>query len=108
MDVEALLELFAEDAVFESISGTEGVTRTTSREQLRELAVASRSYFEQRRQKPVFWIVDGAHVAVEIEYWCRLAKGLPGKKKAGEELSFRGASFFTIEDGRIARLVDYM
>jgi steroid delta-isomerase-like uncharacterized protein len=108
MNVEAMLELFAEDVVFESIAGSEGVTRTTGRDELGELAMASESYFEKRRQTPVLWIVDDAHVAVEIEYWCRLAKDLPGKKKAGEELEFRGASFFTIENGLIVRLVDYM
>jgi ketosteroid isomerase-like protein len=48
------------------------------------------------------------HVAVEIEYWCRLARDLPDGKKAGTEMELRGASFFTIRNGRICRLVDYL
>ena len=107
-DVEAMLDLFAEDAVFESVSNTTGVIRTTGKEELRRLALMSREYFAQRRQTPASWVMDGAHVAVEIDYWCRLARDLPNGAKAGEEMRLRGASFFTIQDGRIAKLVDYM
>ena len=107
-DVEAMLALFAEEAVFESVSNTTGVIRTTGKEELRRLALMSVEYFEQRRQTPASWVIDGAHVAVEIDYWCRLAKDLPDGHKAGAELRLRGASFLTIQDGRIAKLVDYM
>jgi len=107
-DVDAMLALFAEDAVFESVSNTTGVIRTTGKEELRRLAKMSVEYFEQRRQTPVAWVVDETHVAVEIDYWCRLAQDLPDGHKAGEEMRLRGASFFTIQDGRITRLVDYL
>ncbi len=106
--VEAMLELFAEDATFESVSNTTGVIRTTGKEDLRRLTLRSVDYFEQRRQTPVAWVVGRTHVAVEIDYWCKLAKDLPEGHKAGEEMRLRGASFFTIQDGRITRLVDYM
>ncbi len=65
-------------------------------------------YFEQRRQTPATWVIGDTYVAVEIDYWCRLARDLPEGHKAGEEMRLRGASFFTIQDGRITRLVDYM
>ena len=107
-DVEAMLELFAEEAVFESVSNTTGVIRTMNRDELRRLALRSVDYFEQRRQTPVTWVVGADQVAVEIDYWCRLARDLPEGHKAGEEMRLRGASFFTIKDGRITRLVDYM
>ncbi len=107
-DVEAMLAFFAEDAVFESVSNTTGVIRTAGKEQLRQLAHTSVDYFEQRRQTPVAWVIDETHVAVEIDYWCRLAKDLPDGHKAGAEMRLRGASFFTIQGGRITRLVDYM
>jgi steroid delta-isomerase-like uncharacterized protein len=107
-EVEAMLALFAEDAVFESVSNTTGVIRTTGKEELRRLALGSAVYFEQRRQTPVAWVVGDTHVAIEVDYWCRLAKDLPEGHKAGEAMRLRGASFFTIQDGRISRLVDYM
>jgi len=37
-----------------------------------------------------------------------IPKDLPDGKKAGQEIRLRGASFFTISNGRISRLVDYM
>lgn len=107
-DVEAMLELFAEDAVFESVSNTTGVVRTNGKEELRRLALMSADYFESRCQTPVTWVLDETHVALEIDYWCRLARDLPDGKKAGQEMTLRGASFFTIQDGRIVRLVDYL
>lgn len=107
-DVEGMLELFTEDAVFESVSNTTGVVRTTSKEQLRRLALRSVDYFEQRRQTPVAWVVSADQVAVEIDYWCELAKDLPEGHAAGEEMKLRGASFFTIRNGQITRLVDYL
>ncbi len=106
-DVEGMLKSFAEDAVFESVSNTTGVIRTTSQEDLRRLALQSVDYFEQRRQTPATWVIGDTCVAVEIDYWCKLARDLPEGHKAGEELRLRGASFFTIQDGRITRLVDY-
>jgi ketosteroid isomerase-like protein len=45
-DVEAMLELFAEDATFESVSNTTGVIRTADKEELRRLALMSVEYFE--------------------------------------------------------------
>ncbi len=106
--VDEMLELFVEEAVFESVSNTAGVTRTAGKEELRRLALMSVKYFEQRRQTPVAWVIDETHVAVEIDYWCRLAQDLPEGKKAGQEMRLRGASFFTIQNGQITRLVDYM
>jgi len=108
-DVAAMLELFTEDAVFESVSNTTGVIRTVGKEELRQLAMMSVEWFAQRRQTVTAWVIDDDRVALEIDYWCLLAKDLPdGSKKAGQEMRLRGASFFTICDGRIGRLVDYM
>lgn len=107
-DVDGMVGLFTEDAVFESVSNTTGVIRTAGREELGRLARMSVEWFEQRRQTPTAWVIDEGHVAVEIDYWCRLAKDLPDGRKAGQELRLRGASFFTLCDDRISRLVDYM
>lgn len=107
-EVDAMVDLFAEDTIFESVSNTSGVTRTVGREELRQLARMSAEWFEQRRQTATAWVIDDAHIALEIDYWCRLAKDLPDGRKAGQEIRLRGASFFTIRDGHISGLVDYM
>jgi ketosteroid isomerase-like protein len=107
MNIDPMLSLFTEDAEFQSVSNTDGIMKTTGRAQLSELARGSLQFFEQRRQTPISWVVSDDHVAVEIDYWCRLAKDL-GSKKAGEEMNLRGASFFEIKGGLISRLTDYM
>jgi len=108
MNIESMLALFTDDAEFESVSNTDGVIKTSNKAQLKELALASLGFFEQRRQTPISWVICNNQVAVQIDYWCKLAKDLPGGKKAGEEMKLRGASFFEIRDGLICKLTDYM
>ncbi len=107
-DVDAMLTHFAEDVIFESVSNTNGVIRTINKDELRKLANISVDYFIERRQTVLSWVVNDEKVAIEIDYWCKVAKDLPDGKKAGEEMTLRGASFFTIKDGLINKLVDYM
>ena len=107
-DVGAMMDLCTDDVVFESISNTDGVTRTVGREELRRLALMGAEFFEERRQTPTNWVLGESNAAVEIDYWCRLAQDLPNGKRAGEEMSLRGASFYTCRDGLISRLKDYM
>jgi ketosteroid isomerase-like protein len=107
-DIDSMLGHFADDAIFESVSNTSGVLRTDNKKELRELATMSVEYFSERRQSVMMWVINDDNVAIEIDYWCKLAKNLPNGKKAGEEMALRGTSFFTIKDGLITRLVDYM
>ena len=67
-NIDAMLELFSEDAQFESVSNTSGVIKTGNKKQLRELALMSVEYFEQRRQTILSWVIGDSHVAIEIEY----------------------------------------
>ena len=103
-----MLTHFAEDVIFESVSNTNGVIRTINKDELRKLANITVDYFIERRQTVLSWVVNDEKVAIEIDYWCKVAKDLPNGKKAGEEMTLRGASFFTIKDGLINKLVDYM
>jgi len=107
-DIDAMLGHFADDAKFESVSNTSGVIRTDNKKELSELAAMSVGYFSERRQTVMMWVINDDKVAIEIDYWCKLAKDLPNGKKAGEEMTLRGTSFFTIKDSLITRLVDYM
>lgn len=108
MDIPSMLALFSDDAKFESVSNTEGIIKTNDKNQLSNLASASLEFFMQRRQMPLSWVISDNQVAVEIDYWCKLAKDLPNGKKAGDEMKLRGASFFEIRDGLICKLTDYM
>jgi steroid delta-isomerase-like uncharacterized protein len=107
-DVDAMMALFVPDVRFESVSNGTGVVRAETREELRDLARQSAAMFAERRQVATRWIESGDDVAVEIDFRCRLSVDIPDAARAGEEMTLRGASFFTIRDGRIARLVDYL
>jgi len=107
-DIEAMLAHFADDAKFESVSNTSGVVRTSDKKGLRDLASQSAEFFEARRLTALGWVVEGDRIAIEVEFWCRISKDLPGGSKAGQEMTLRGATFFTFKNGRITQLVDYM
>ena len=107
-DIDAMLVNFADDVIFESVSNTSGVIKVNNKKELSELAFMSVEYFSERRQSVLSWVIDDEQIAIEINYWCKIAKDLPNGKKAGEEMTLRGASFFTFKEGLITRLVDYM
>jgi hypothetical protein len=107
-DIDAMLVNFADDVIFESVSNTSGVIKVNNKKELSELAFMSVEYFSERRQSVLSWVIDAEQIAIEINYWCKIAKDLPNGKKAGEEMTLRGASFFTFKEGLITRLVDYM
>jgi ketosteroid isomerase-like protein len=107
-NIDGMLELFNDDVIFESISSATGYINVKGKENLRRLAEKSAEIFSERRQTPTNMVLDEKNIAVEVEYWARLAMDLPDGKKAGEEVQFRGASFFVVRDGRISRLTDYM
>jgi len=107
-DIDAMLVHFADDRIFESVSNTSGVLKPNNKKELCELAFMSVEYLSERRQSVLSWVIDDDQIAIEINYWCKIAKDLPNGKKAGEEMTLRGTFFFTFKDGLITRLVDYM
>ncbi len=107
-DIDGMVDLFSEDAVFESISSASGIISIKGKENLRRLAFRSAEVFKVRRQTPVTRVFGRDNAAIEVNYWCVLAVDLPDGKKTGEEVEFRGASFFEIHEGLITRLTDYL
>jgi hypothetical protein len=84
-DIDAMLVHFADDVIFESVSNTSGVIKANNKKELSELAFMSVEYFSERRQSVLSWVVDAEQIAIEINYWCKIAKDLPNGKKAGWE-----------------------
>jgi len=107
-NIESMIELFTNEIQFESISNSAGITKANNKEQLYELAKKSTEFFEERKQEVIHWVIAENKIAIEIEFWCRLAKDFPNGKKAGEGMRLLGASFFTFENGKISRLADYL
>jgi len=107
-DTEGMLALFSEDVVFESISSATGIISVEGKEKFRLLISKTAEIFKVRRQTPLTLVLDRTTAAMESKYWCVLAMDLPDGKKEGEEVQFRGASFFTFGDGLIVKMTEYL
>ena len=83
------------------------MTDTTSqRELLWRLVKGIRfAMFTTRHQTITNAVVDGDRVAMEVDWTGTPAVDL-GPMKAGESIAMRGASFMTIREGLLTRIVD--
>jgi ketosteroid isomerase-like protein len=106
-DIPAMLALVDDHIIFENVSNTSGVTKTTSKQAFEQLARQSLPYFSERKQIIRFMVLSADSAAVEIDYQATLAQDLPNGLKAGEQLTLRGVSVFESQDGRMTRISDY-
>lgn len=104
-DVAALVECVTDTVIFENISNTGQSLRIEGRSAFADLAMQGASMFTARHQTVRTAVVDGGQVALEVDW-----TGVPaidlGPIKAGNEFALRGASFLTIADGKLCRIVD--
>jgi steroid delta-isomerase-like uncharacterized protein len=106
-DVDALLDCLAGDVRFENVSNAGGSMAVEGKAAFAELARQSAAAFAEREQIVRRAVVSGDEVAVEIGYRATVAADLPNGMKAGQVLDLRGVSFFRLEGGRIAEVVDF-
>jgi len=106
LDVDGLLATVTDDIVFENLSNTSEPTRTSGKAPLRALARRTAQVFSSRRQVVTEAVVSADHVAILIEFEATVARDLPNGWKAGQQLKLRGASFFALRGGLIAKVTD--
>lgn len=95
-DLDAILEHFADDAVFEGPKGPDPWgTRFVGKEAVREGFAARFSGIPDVRYRDEGHFVDGDRGASE---WT-----LSGTTAAGEPIEVRGCDLWTIRDGKIAK-----
>lgn len=104
-DVEALVACVADDVIFENVSNAGQSLKIQGRAAFAELARQAATMFSSRHQSIRNAVIDGDHVALEVDWAGTPAIDL-GSMKAGEQFVMRGASFMTIEAGMLARIVD--
>ena len=104
-DVAALVDCVADTIVFENVSNTGQSLKINGRTAFAELAEQAATMFASRHQSVRTAVVDGDRVALEIDWTGTPAFDL-GPMKAGEQTTRRGASFITIVDGKLNRIVD--
>jgi steroid delta-isomerase-like uncharacterized protein len=104
-DVDALVDCVADAVVFENVSNSGQSMKIEGRDAFAQLANQAAAMFVSRNQSVRMAVVDGNNVALEIAWTGTPAVDL-GTMKAGVEVAMRGASFITISDGKLARIVD--
>lgn len=95
----------ADAVIFENVSNAGQSTKIEGRAAFADLAGQAATMFTTRHQAIRTAIVDGDRVALEVDWTGTPAVDL-GPMKAGEKVAMRGASFITIADGKLARIVD--
>lgn len=105
-DVEAMLATMTPDVVFEDLPNGHEPTSTNGKEALWTLARQSAQCFSSRRQTVTDAVVAGDRVALQVVFEAVVACDLPNGWRAGQAVRLTGASFFTLRDGLIARVVD--
>lgn len=104
-DVDALVDCVSDAVVFENVSNSGQSLKIEARDAFAQLANQAAAMFVSRKQTVKMAVVDGDNVAFEIDWTGTPAVDL-GPMKAGVEVKMRGASFFTIADGKLIRIVD--
>jgi ketosteroid isomerase-like protein len=105
MDVASLVECVSDSVVFEHVSNAGSSIKIEGRAAFAGLADQAAALFVRRRQIVRTVLVDGDKVALEI-VWTGMPTVDFGQMKAGVETTLRGASFFTIKEGKLAEIVD--
>jgi len=104
-DVAALVGCVDEGIVFENISNSGPSTAIEGREAFARLAAEAATMFTSRNQSVRTAVVSGNMVALEVD-WSGTPANDIGPMKAGVSVAIRGASFITITNGKIVRIVD--
>lgn len=105
-DVDGMLRCLSENVEFQNISSGAVNAEARGLEAFGKLARMGAAAFRERHQAVTGCIVVANRVMLEIEYSAVVAADLPNGWKAGQELRFPGSSYFELENGRIAKIVD--
>lgn len=109
MDVDAMMACLHEKAIFENISNYHAAMSWQGHDAIRNLAETSAAAFASRKQTILECVISGdsSSVALHVEFAGVPLVDLPNGMKAGEAAILRGASFFTLKDDKIIKLVDF-
>lgn len=104
-DAVALLQCTSSDIVFENVSNSHGTIVVVGQEAFADLVEQAANLFTERTITIRGSVVSGDKVALEID-WTGIPAADFGTFAAGERVNLRGATFLTIENGKLCRIVD--
>ena len=105
-DIDGMLAQLAPAVRFENWSGGALTVQADGIGEFEALARHAATLFDQRAQRITSLRRTGTTIEADIAYRGRLAVDVPGGPAAGTVVELAGTSEFTIEDGRIAAIVD--
>ena len=105
-DVAGMLACLAEDVVFRNVSGGVVDAEARGREAFGRMAAFGAEAFASRAQTVTQALTVWDTTLATIAYEAVVARDLPNGWRAGQALSFTGASLFRLRDGLVAELVD--
>lgn len=106
MDVDAMLACLEDDVFFQNISNGVVTAETKTRAGFEALARIGVQAFSRRRQTVRGHMTVANFSIVRIDYEATVATDLPNGWKAGQDLSFAGASLFELAGDRIRLIID--
>lgn len=105
MDVSGLVDCVADTIVFENVSNSAPPFRVEGKTAFAQVAAQAAEAFAIRRQAIRTAVIGESHVALELD-WTGTPAVDVGDWTAGRAVALRGASFLTIVDGRLSKIVD--
>ena len=105
-DIADMLACLSDDIEFKNITNGEVNTHTHSKAEFETLANLGVSAFKSRTQTVTRSMTVSDITLIEIDYEAVVATDLPNGWKAGQELSFSGASAFELRGDKIIRIID--
>jgi len=105
-DVDRMLSCLADEVHFQNFSSGEIDAEAKGIGEFTALAKMGASAFLERQQSVTNCIVVANRVMIEVDYTAVVATDLPNGWTAGQTLSFRGSSYFELENDRIMKIVD--
>lgn len=106
-DIDGMMSCFSDDCIFTAIAGGRQIKLCKNAKEFRQTAEQTAGFFQERKQTPASFIIDGANAAVEIRYAATIKVDLPNGLKAGQKLELVGVSVFTFKKDKIFKLTDY-
>jgi hypothetical protein len=105
-DIDGMLSFVHPEVVFQNVVDGKVTVETVGVDQLRRLAIESKSLFSFRQQDITSFSFIGGRVTAVIDFEAVLAVDFPNGMKAGDSLCLAGRSEFEFFDGKLSKITD--
>lgn len=105
-DIDGMLSFVHPEVIFQNVVDGKVTVETVGIDQLRRLAIESKSLFSFRQQDITSLSFIESRVTAAIDFEAVLAVDFPNGMKAGDSLRLAGRSEFEFIDGKLSKITD--